>query len=221
MLYFTIKDPELVEHEKKVSVLDLLKIRQLWPLFPLITFSYAIPAGIRGLWSGPYLEQVHGLDIVEIGRIVLYMSLAQIVGTLVYGPMDRLFNTRKWVVVCGNVVMLISCFWLATNGNASLAGITIAFIVIGIFGSATTVQAAHGKAFIPVHMIGRGMTLLNFFSIGGTALMQFLSGGIFNAWSVPGNPSVGYNALFFFYATLLAMAIVIYLLSSDVKPRQN
>ena len=112
--------------------------------------------------------------------------------------MDRIFNTRKWVVVAGNSVLLACCIWLATNEGATLLGVSVVFVVIGLFGSASTVQAAHGKAFIPMHMIGRGMTLLNFFSIGGVALMQVLSGGIYDNWARADDPFAGFSALFLF-----------------------
>ena len=221
VLFFIVKDPKHIENTQDASFFDLLKIKQLWLLFPIITFSYCVSAGIRGLWSGPFLEQVYGLDILEIGRIVLYMSFAQIIGTLAYGPMDRIFDTRKWVVVGGNSVLLACCIWLAVNEGASLTGITIVFVVIGLFGSASTVQAAHGKAFIPMHMIGRGMTLLNFFSIGGAALMQVLSGGVYDRWSRADDPFAGFGAIFYFYAIMLAVALSIYLFSKDAKPRQE
>ena len=216
--YLVVRDPEPVIHNRKGSIFDLLKIRQLWPLFPLIACSYAIPTSIRGLWAGPYLEQIHGLDILEIGRIVLYMALAQIAGTLLYGPMDRIFNTRKWVVTGGNSLLLVGCIWLAINPAAPLQSVTIALVAMAIFGSASAVQITHGKSFVPVHMTGRGLTLLNFFSMGGVAIMQLASGVVVDAYAVPTIPISGFSALFVFYVIYLTIAIAIYQLSKDVKP---
>lgn len=218
-VYIWVIDPPKIIHTLRGSFFDLLKIRQLWPLFPLIACSYAVPASVRGLWAGPYLEQVHGQDILGIGRIVLYISFAQIVGTFIYGPMDRLFNTRKWVVVAGNSCMLASCIWLAINPAAPLVMVTFALVFMGFFGSASAVQTAHGKTFIPAHIVGRGMTLLNFFSIGGVALMQLGSGFVVENWSNPANPQTGFNALFVFYTILLGSALLIYLFSKDTRPR--
>ena len=218
-VYLTVHDPERVIHDRKGSLLDLLKIRQLWPLFPLMACSYAIPASIRGLWAGPYLEQIHGLGILEIGRIVLFLAIAQIVGTLSYGPLDRVFNTRKWVVTTGNGVLLFCCVWLALNPEISLLNATIFLVAMAIFGSASAVQITHGKSFIPDHLTGRGFTLLNFFSMGGVALMQFTSGLVVENFTQPAEPNTGYTALFTFYAIYLAISLAIYQLSRDVKPR--
>ncbi len=218
-VFFSVNDPEPVVHEKKGSIFDLLKIRQLWPLFALITCSYAIPVSIRSLWSGPYLEQVHGLSVPEIGRAVLFLAFAQIAGTIIYGPLDRIFNTRKWVISAGNTLLLLTCVWLALNPDTSLIYATWALVALSIFGATSAIQTTHGKSHIPVHMTGRGLTLLNFFSIGGVAIMQIASGIVVDTYSVPGDPTVAYTALFTFYAIYLSIALAIYQLSSDVKPR--
>ncbi|MCF6322536.1 MAG: MFS transporter [Rhizobiaceae bacterium] len=218
-VFAIVKDPPVTKHSQKGSFLELFKIRQLWPLFPLIAVSYAVPAGIRGLWAGPYLDQIYGLDILAIGRIVLYIALAQIVGTIMYGPMDRIFNTRKWVAIVANSLVLASCIWLALNPDAALISVTLAFVGMALFGSAYAVQMAHGKSYFPAHMVGRGLTLLNFFSIGGVAVMQFASGLVVETFSVPQNPTAGYSALFAFYAIVIAAALAIYLWSKDAKPR--
>lgn len=218
-VFVMVKDPERIVSEQKGNVLDLLKIRQLWLLLPLIACSYAVPAGIRGLWSGPYLDQVHGLNVLSIGRIVLLMAIAQIVGTTIYGPLDRIFNTRKWVALIGNLLLFLCCFWLGLNPDATLISASIALVAIGFVGSASTVQVAHGKSFFPSHMVGRGMTLLNFFSIGGVAVLQFISGFVVEAWASPDDVGAGYSALFLFYAAVLAISMLIYMASKDVKPR--
>ncbi|MCP4183008.1 MAG: MFS transporter [Hyphomicrobiales bacterium] len=218
-ILFLVKDPELVVHEKKGSVFDLLKIRQLWPLFALITCSYAIPTSIRALWSGPYLEQIHGLGVLEIGRIVLFLAFAQIAGTIIYGPLDRIFNTRKWVITTGNVMLLLTCIWFVLNPDAGLTNATLALVALSVFGATSAVQLTHGKSYIPAHMTGRGLTLLNFFSIGGVAIMQFTSGIVVNTYTIDTQPTRAFTALFTFYAVYLAISLAIYQFSRDAKPR--
>ena len=217
--FMTVKDPQKAVNISEGSVFDLLKIRQLWLLFPIITCSYSIPTSIRSLWAGPYLANVHGLDIIAIGRIVLFMALAQIIGTLVYGPLDRLFNTRKWIVVTGNILLISCCIWLALNPQALLANITLVFVGMSIFGSASAVQLAHGKSFVPVHMTGRGLTILNFFAIGGVAIMQLAGGVVVKTYTIADEPAAAYEALFTFYVLMLGLVIGIYLFCIDKKPR--
>ena len=53
---------------------------------------YSSFALIVGLWGGPYLTHVYGYDLEARGSFLLIPVLAQIVGSLVWGPTDRLFG---------------------------------------------------------------------------------------------------------------------------------
>lgn len=220
------KDPEKIERsaddeQGSVGFLAVLKIRKLWPIFPLSLFGYSVAAGVRGLWAGPYLEDVFTLDVLEIGRVTLYMAIAQSIGVFMYGPMDRIFNTRKWVVIFGNIIPLIVCIYLAFYVPGTVMMISMAFVAIGMFGATYPVQMAHGKSFIPAHLMGRGVTLLNFCSIGGAGLMQVVTGWVVESSSVTGDPAVAYNALFLTYAVTLGFAIFLLMFSQDSKPEQD
>lgn len=198
--------------------LELFKLKVLWPILPLIALGYAAAAGIRGLWAGPYLADVYGADSMVIGQVTLFMALAMVVGSFVYGPLDTLFGTRKWVALGGNLVGLVALAWLALYPVTDLFSTTIALVVIGISGSTYGLLMAHGRAFLPPHLTGRGMTMLNFFSIGGVAVMQFATGAVVTARVDAARPAAAYEALFWFYAVTLSASLLIYLVARDAKP---
>ena len=198
--------------------LELFKLRALWAILPLVGLNYAAAAGIRGLWAGPYLADVYALDALEIGQVTLFMALAMVVGSFAYGPLDTLFRTRKWVAIGGNSIGLLALIYIALNPVTSVSSVTLLLVVIGLTGASFGLLMAHGKAFVPAHLTGRGVTLLNFFSIGSVGLMQFATGGVVTASTVPGEPVVAYEALFWFYAAALAFALAVYLFAQDAKP---
>jgi len=222
-VWFLLRDPPAAEgraaSDEGGGYLELLKIRALWPILPMIFLGYAVSGGIRGLWVGPYLQDVHGLGTTAIGQVSLMMAIALSVGSLAYGPLDRLFNTRKWVVLAGNVVVMLAVAALALMPQASLTVATALFVVIGFFGASYAVQLTHGKAFIPAHVTGRGVTLMNFFSIGGVGAMQFATGRVVAAYGLATEPVAAYQALFGFYAVALAVVLVVYLAARDASPR--
>jgi len=74
---------------------------------------------------------------------------------------------------------------------------------------------------MPSHLTGRGATLLNFFSIGGVGLTQFLFAGIYSAAAVPEDPSWGYQVLFACFSLALAIGLFIYLFAEDAKPARQ
>ena len=198
--------------------LELLRIRPLWFILPLLGIGYVAPAGIRGLWAGPYLAEVYGADMLTIGRVTLFMAIAMVTGSFLYGPLDTFFRTRKWVAMAGGVLALAVIVALAIRPAPGIEWATVAFMLIGLLGGSYGLLMAHGGAFVPRHLIGRGVTLLNFFAIGVAGVMQFVIGGLFAGWVVPGEPAAAYGTLFAYYAGLLAIALVIYLFARDAKP---
>ena len=102
-----VRDPEKINTgETRGGFLDLLQIRELWFIFPVCLVGYAVAAGLRGSWIGPFHSDLYAYDTLEIGRATLYMSIALVAGTLFYGPLDRLFDSRKKVVLMGNLAVL-------------------------------------------------------------------------------------------------------------------
>lgn len=198
--------------------LELLRMPVLWAIIPLTALNYAPPAGIRGLWAGPYLADVYGADALLIGKVTLFMALAMVAGAFLYGPLDTIFRTRKWVAATGNMISLAALGFLAADPMPGLLGTSLLLIVVGIAGGSYGLLMAHARAFFPPHLIGRGVTLMNFFSIGGVGAMQFATGAVVTRSLVPGDPTVGYQALFAFYAVMLAAALLIYLFSRDARP---
>ena len=225
LLFLVLRDPPRPEGEGRSSGFagygELMRMRVLWPIIPLVAINYAAAAGIRGLWAGPYLADVHGADAIVIGNVTLAMAMAMVAGSFVYGPLDRLFGTRKWVAAGGNAIVLGAIVWLWLSPSAALAGVTAALVVIGLAGMSYGMLMAHSRAFLPAHLTGRGVTLMNFFSIGGVGLLQFLTGWVVTAWAVPGEPQAAYGALWLFYAVTLGAGLLVYLASRDARPEES
>ncbi len=203
------------------SYRELLKIKALWFIFPITAMTYAVIANMRGLWSGPYFDQVHGLDAGQIGSITFYVAIAMVVGSIIYGPLDRIMNSRKWVIFGGSSIMAVVMVLWVVDPVSNVDRATWFLIVLGFCGVAYPVIMAHGLAFVPARMTGRGATLLNFFSIGGAGAMQSVSGFVYDANAVPEDPISGFNAVFWLYLGILVFSLTIYLFSTDAKPDQT
>lgn len=216
-----LRDPPRVEGSAKGSVLDLLAMPALWPILLFMAVCYAPQAGLRGLWAGPYLADVYGADASVIGAVTLAMGLAMVVGNFAYGPLDRILGTRKWLIFGGNSLMLAGVLGLAIWPDAGLWWATAMIVAVGLFGSSFPMVMAHGRAFLPPHLVGRGVTLINLFGIGSTGLMQFVTGRIHAGLAPSGDflnsapASTPYFGIFVFYSLLVALGLVIYLFARD------
>ena len=215
-LFVLVRDPERVVSEEKGSVLDLLRMPALWLIFPLMFFQYAPAAGFRGLWAGPYFRDVFGADAETIGTITLLMGAAMIAGTFVYGPLDRVLGTRKWVILSGNVLAMLSLGALAFLSVEGLWANAALVISLGFFAATYPMIMAHGRSFYPPHLMGRGVTLMNLFSMGGVGVMQVITGRLYAAAEATGRgPDFSYHILFVFFAATVAVGLVIYLFAQD------
>jgi len=211
-----VRDPARVETEQRGSVLDILKMPILWPIFAITIVNYAPSAGIRGLWLGPYAEAVHAADAVMIGRVGLVMGLAMIAGNFAYGPLDRLLGTRKWVIFGGNAIAACALFALFAMPGAPLWLATVLLCLVGFTGASFPVIVAHARAFFPPHLTGRGVTLINLFGIGGVGIGQFLTGRLHGAVSdASADPAAPFTAIFLGFGLALALGLIVYLAARD------
>ena len=214
-LFLYVKNPEMSENVNNGSFLDLLKIKKLWFIFPLVLIHYAPVAGIRGLWIGPYINDTFGGDS-NLAFSTTAMSLSMIAGTFAYGPMDRIFGTRKWIIFIGSSICLIAIAGLAFIPQMTFGLSVLLFCLLGFFGMSYPLMIAHGRSFSPEHLTGRCVTLLNMFAIGGAGLFQFLSGRIFRfTLDTQDSSHAAYTAIFLFYASSLFLGLVIYLKAKD------
>lgn len=213
-LFFTVRDPAPVAGGPKGSLFDLLKMPVIWAILPLMLVNYAPSAAVRGLWIGPYLSDMFGLSTAQIGQATLAMGFAMITGTLCYGPLDRILRTRKWLVIGGGflcVLTLLALIALPANNVFVAIGL---FACLGFLGGSFPVMIAHGRSFFPPHLVGRGVTLMNLFGIGGIGIMQIMSGRIAEQMA-DGPPTASYQAIFGLFAAALFVGLVIYLFSRD------
>ena len=213
-LLAVVRDPARLATTERGSVLQLLKMPVLWPIMALMLVNYAPAAGLRGLWAGPYMADVFAADVGTIGRVTFVMGVGMIFGSFLFGPLERLFKNRKWVIFAGNASGFLALIALIVMPDYSVAFGTAMLAIIGISGSTFAVIIAHAKAFFPAHLTGRGVTLMNLFGIGGAGIMQFASGPIYAA-SKTDTVTDAYVVLFGVFAALVALGLLSYLWSQD------
>lgn len=85
-------------------------------------------------------------------------------------------------------------------------------LVVGVAGSTSPVLIVHGRAFLPAHLAGRGVTLFNLFGIGDAGVAQFVSGSLHAPAALPVR---GYAAIFVEFGVALMTGLVTYLFSRD------
>ncbi|MGL4325439.1 MAG: MFS transporter [Beijerinckiaceae bacterium] len=193
---------------------DVIAIRPLWFIVPITLFSYAMLATTRGLWVAPYLSDVSGLTRPEQGNATLIMAVAMTIGVVAYGFFERRLGGPKNTVLAGNVIFAALYAALAMAGHWSAAGAVILFSLIGLVGFNYGILMAHARLFFPDHLIGRGVTFMNFFFIAGAAFVQAASGWLIGTNKAAGmSPAASFAQLHWWFAGTLVVCVALYTLS--------
>jgi predicted MFS family arabinose efflux permease len=203
------------------GLLEVLRNRRLWPILALNFCSYACTFTVQGLWGGPYLREVQGLTPIQAGNVLLAAVVAYQFGMLSFGPLDRLFDTRKLIAITGNLVIVALLATLAIPAAAPVWLPVAAIVAIGFFSASSTMVMTHGRGIFPDRLIGRGIATINTAVMLGVACMQTLSGVIVGAFEPLANGArteTAYRALFATLTIVLIVAIAIYSRSQDIKP---
>jgi len=217
-IWFAVRDPVKEPTEQKGSFAEVLRIRALWFIFPLMLVSYAELGALRGLWIGPYLTEVFNASPRLIGQATLAMGITMVIGPMAYSPLDRMFGTRKWVIFVGSIGMLLATIGMILLVESSVIWVVVLMCAIGFFGSTYPAIMSHGRSLLPRHLVGRGVTLLNLCSIGGVGIAQFVTGRIYASTAGSKFASIPFSLILMFFAAALTVGLVIYLFSTDTKP---
>ncbi|MBS0247710.1 MAG: MFS transporter [Proteobacteria bacterium] len=219
LIAIVLRDPPRVEAPGgRISALaatqQIVAIRALWPIAPMALICYAVVAAVRGLWIAPYLAQVHHFGTQAVGLSATAMGLALAMGGVLYAPANRYLRDAKVTLVVGTTVAVIGWLVLGLFGNHSGAlSLALLFAVAG-FGASFAILLAHARAFLPAHLLGQGVTMMNLLFFGGAGIGQWLSGHYVKAAAIANvAPDLIYGRLFTAFGIVLALALGIYLLS--------
>jgi MFS family permease len=209
-----VRDPPAAERPEggNGSFLDAFRIPAVWLILPLLFVNYGPAGAVRGLWVGPYVDAVYGPGL--IGAATMAMALAMVIGAFVYGPLDRVFGTRKGVVLVGTLGSA-GCLLALWAAPAMPYWSAVAMLsAAAMLGLSYPLVMAHGRSFFPPHLLGRGVALLNMFSIGGVGVLQVISRKVYAA-SPATPPEAAFGNLFLFFALALLAGCAVYVFSRD------
>lgn len=184
--------------------------------------AYSAMATVLTLWAGPYLADVHGLDGIARGNVLL-PSIGLIAGPLCYGPLDRLLDTRKWLVVGGALITAGVLLALVLLAHPPLWLAATLLTLLGFVGTYSIMITAYGRAIFPERLVGRAVTIVNFANFTGVAVMQFVIGALVGSFEATDGaaPEAAYRLAFGFLAATLIVPLVFYIRVGDAKPSRD
>jgi MFS family permease len=188
--------------------------RNLLPIYIMGSCFTAPFLTIGGLWAGPYLRDVYALDNTQSSFVLLVMMLALYLGYMAYGPMDRIFNSRKWVVLGGVAGMLLCLLPLALVPELPLTVVVPLLVVFAFCSPFFVTLAAHCRGFVPVNRVGRAIACIILMGLVNVFVLQAVAGVL-----VEGVTGTGAEATANGYRSVFAMVAVVLIVTGSVYTR--
>ena len=193
--------------------------RQLLHVCAIQFVNYGTILAIVGLWAGPYLNDIHGMQGVLRGNVLFVINLAMLAGVLGYGALERRLRSRKRAIAGGSVasaaILVVLAVW-PDIGPWPAVGLLVAFTLTSAH---IMLNHAHARAVLPDHLVGRGLTLQNVAVFFGVTAMQSATGFIVGAFAEVGEaaPDIAYRSVFGFLALMIVVSLLLYLPVRDVR----
>lgn len=204
--------PRETLRQSAAGVLEVLRIPGIWRLLVMAWFGWGTSSCIIGLWAGPYLSDLHGLDTLGRGKALFWMAAGVIVGGLGFTYLDRRTGLTKPLIFAGALANVALFGLLAAMAQPGLGLVTVLLALVGVTGGYSVLVATHGRSFYPERLIGRGITTVNCAVLLGAASLQVGTGVLVSALSHPGAPipAEAYRAMFAALALVLTAALACY-----------
>jgi predicted MFS family arabinose efflux permease len=200
-----------------------------WRVAPLTTLSQASFLSIQGLWAGPWLKDVAGLDRAGVAGVLLWVAVAMIIGFILLGSLaarlSRLGIGVLTTAVTGmglfmGILLVVLCF-----PQMPAKGLWMGFGFLGTSG--ILAYAALSQQF-PVQLTGRVNTALNLLVFVAAFAGQWAIGIIIGLWPVGadgGYALAGYRAGFGMMLGLQTVSLVWFFIASRIvskdRPRRT
>jgi predicted MFS family arabinose efflux permease len=191
--------------------------RRFWHMAPLSFFLAGVAMGFQGLWAGPYLFDVNGLDAIAAGDLLLWMAIGLAVGFLASGQLADRYGITQ-VTVISSILFALCQFALALHPPIQWVGLLYA--LFGFTGAFNIMIVTQARQIFPLYMTGKAVSAINLFAIGGTFLLQWWMGLIIGLYPPDGAgsyPPEAYRAALLFTGTGTTLTLLWYLPMLRVK----
>ena len=191
--------------ESVAGIWQVIRTPSIGRIFLVQLTSYPSFVLVVGLWGGPYLTHIYGYDLKGRGEILFVAALAQVLGSFIWGPSDRIFGRFKPPILVGTALSFSALLLFALGGVMPAPLLLVAFALLGFSTGMTSVVMSHGRSLVPPHLLGRCITLLNIGTMGGGFLVQFVSGVVIDLFPSQGGtyPLEAYRLVFGLQAALV------------------
>jgi MFS family permease len=211
--------PEAKLRDALAGVKMVFSSAQFWRVAPWCVLSQAVFTSVLGLWSGPWLRDVAGLDRAQAAGYLFWIAAAMVAGFFIWGlvaeRLQRLFGVRPMTVAAFGMggFMVVQSTLVSELILAHPALILSAWMAYAFFATAGILPYAALSQVFPTNLAGRVNTGLNLLVFVLAFVDQWAIGVVIDLWpqtASGGYAPAGYQVAFGVLLGLQVMALVWY-----------
>jgi len=191
-----------------------------WRIAPMAALSQAIFLAIHGLWSGPWLRDVAGLNRAEVANTLLLVAVSMVAGFISLGAAaERLSRYAVRPVVVAMAGMILFTVVLLGITLEATGWAVVLWLLFGFFGTAGILPYAVLSQSFPTYLSGRVNTALNLLVFVAAFVAQWGIGSIIELWPATADgryAPAGYRAAFGIMLALQTLAMIWFFLAGRI-----
>lgn len=154
-----------------------------WRVAPLTVTTMAANLAIQGLWAGPWLRDVGGMDAEGAADALLWLAAAMTLGFILTGMIaDRC--TRRGIPL-SRVIVILTTLFMASQALIvfELAPASVLpWVAFGLLANGAALVYPLLNGHFPLALSGRASTGLNTLAFFGAFAGQYLMGAAIDLW---------------------------------------
>jgi MFS family permease len=193
-----------------VTLRTIYSDRRFWRIAPLSSVCIGSAWALQGLWAGPWLSDVEGLDRESLIRELFMMGLGLCVGAVFLGTLATRLRQRgigadKLFAIVAALFMGAEIVLISRLPVPSL----LPWFVVSLVGAATVLSYAMITEYFPIELAARANGSLNLLHFAWGFAAQFGIGLILQQWPAEGGhyPAIAYQTAFGVNAGLQVVAL--------------
>jgi predicted MFS family arabinose efflux permease len=138
------------------GLIEIMRSRVFWGLSLLPSVGTGVFLAVQGLWAGPFMRDVQGLDATATAANVVVSALSMVAGGFALGWIARQLDRRgisTYLTAAATLAVFLAVQVEIIAGAPLPSGIQ--WMLYGFFGSATMLVYAVLQGLFPVEMTGR------------------------------------------------------------------
>ena len=181
---------------------------KFWHIAPVVTLSQAAFLSIQGLWAGPWLRDVVGLERGVAASVLFWVAVAMICGFIGLGYLaaqlaKRGISPALTSAVCMGLFMFVQLLVLITPPSWYLFN----WVIFGFIGTSGIIAYAGLSQLFEVRLSGRVTTSLNMLVFVTTFVAQWMIGVIIEMWPMGADGSYNKQGFYFGFGLMLVLQI--------------